>query len=73
DDGGMSVDATEWVFPGPEPVEFSEGPSNKGHDHHASPITPAAHDKFARSGVQKIPMTDQHASPIAPLAQGKIT
>ncbi|MCI95462.1 hypothetical protein A2U01_0116760, partial [Trifolium medium] len=20
DDGGMSVDATEWVFPGPEPV-----------------------------------------------------
>jgi hypothetical protein len=31
DDGGMSVDVAEWVFPGHELAEFPKGPSYKGH------------------------------------------
>ncbi|PNX75144.1 hypothetical protein L195_g031075, partial [Trifolium pratense] len=70
DDGGMSVDATKGMFPGPEPIEFSEGPSNKGHDHHASPIAdqhassiaPLAQGNIPTNGVQKNLITDEQAS-----------
>ncbi|WJX17575.1 hypothetical protein P8452_07473 [Trifolium repens] len=73
DDGGMSVDVgDQWVFLGHEPAEFPKGPSYKGHDHRASPITLVAHGKLAKNEVQKNLMTNQHAYPIAPVAQGKI-